>query len=52
MYAFIIEIKRLNKSREMLMNTLRILVYELFFRNILWENDKIINFSANFLYFS
>ena len=36
---------------EILTNTLRILVYELFLKTFYWKNDKIINIVDNFLYF-
>ena len=38
-------------KREMLTNTLRILIYELFLETFYWEDDKTINIVDSFLYF-
>ena len=41
-----------NNNREMLINVLRALVYELFLKIFYEKNDKIINFFDSFLYLS
>ena len=39
-------------KRKMLTNSLKTLIYKLFLEIFYKKNDKIINFSINFLYFS